>query len=414
MASISAADLAQEILHTCLRDGTWPSRALDALVERALDDSDLFTAKAATRALFSIVIERLGDLFEPELCDVYAKLFSHVIARALPTYDSAELFLRYRNIRRVRPFQGGEIERVYVLSRVTLGADIAVTSVAMNAAKQRFPEAEIYFVGPDKNAALFSDDVQVFPIPVAYGRSSLLRERILAALELKTVINETASIVIDPDSRLTQLGLIPICDDARYYFFESRGFGGTDDKSLSELTSEWLEETFGVPHAHAYLRPAPQMPIAEITVSLGVGENENKRLGDEFEHRLISFLLQTGRSVMLDRGAGAEEAERVNALADALGRPGNLHLHDGGYASFASHILQSKLYIGYDSAGQHVACAGEVPLVSIFAGHVSQRMFDRWRPTGSHAHVIRIEPEQGDDALGRACAAIAVAVGAEA
>ena len=34
-------------------------------------------------------------------------------------------------------------------------------------------------------------------------------------------------MVIDPDSRLTQLGLIPVCDDSRYFFFESRAFGGS-------------------------------------------------------------------------------------------------------------------------------------------------------------------------------------------
>ena len=62
------------------------------------------------------------------------------------------------------------------------------------------------------------------PFRVVYGRSSLLRERLLAALELQTIVDEPGTLVIDPDSRLTQLGLIPICDDARYFFFESRAF----------------------------------------------------------------------------------------------------------------------------------------------------------------------------------------------
>ena len=60
---------------------------------------------------------------------------------------------------------------------------------------------------------------------------------------------------------------------------------------------------------------------------------------------------------------GGEEAERVTALAQSLGNPERLHLHDGSYASFASHIVQSQLYVGYDSAGQHVAAAANVPLV---------------------------------------------------
>ena len=80
MASIPANELALEVLDACLRDGTWPARSLEDLIERALDEGDPFVAIAANRALFSIIIERLGDLFEPALCEVYARLFSHIIA----------------------------------------------------------------------------------------------------------------------------------------------------------------------------------------------------------------------------------------------------------------------------------------------------------------------------------------------
>lgn len=409
MASISAVELANEVLDGCLRDGTWPSRALDALIERALDQSEPFQARAATRAFFSIVIETLADLFEPSLCDVYAKLFSHVIARALPEYSAADLFVRYRAVRQIREFPGGEVHRAYILSRVTLGADVAVTSVAMNAVKQRFPEAEIAFVGPEKNAELFAADAQVVPVPVAYGRSSLLRERLAAAVELQTLVDEPGAIVIDPDSRLTQLGLVPICDDSRYYFFESRAFGGELPGTLPQLTAEWLHEVFEVGEVGPYVAPALQPKIAAITVSLGVGENANKRLEDPFELDLLSALLKCREPVLLDRGAGGEEAERVDQLAARLHGVGDLRLHNGPYSSFASHILQSRLYVGYDSAGQHVANAGNVPLVSVFAGFTCERMFQRWQPNGARAHVVRVDTENRSSALDRTIAAIEAA-----
>src|SRR5579884_1534828 len=244
LVSISANELAREILDACLNEGTWPARTLDALVERALDEDDSFRAVAATRALFAVLIERLADLFEPSLCDLYAQLFSYVISRALPEYDPAELLLRYHRIRQVRRFPGGEVRRVFVLSRVTLGADVAVTSVALDAAKQRFPSAEIYLVGPEKNAEMFAADPRIMPISVMYGRSSLLRDRLLAAAELQVAVDEPSAIVIDPDSRLTQLGLMPICDDSRYFFFESRALGGLTDSPLTQLVSEWLTEVF--------------------------------------------------------------------------------------------------------------------------------------------------------------------------
>ena len=412
MASIPASELAREILDACLKDGTWPTRALDDLITRALDEEDQFVSINATRALFGIVIEQLGDLFEPALCDVYARLFAHVIDRALPEYHADELLLRYRRVRQVRRFRGGEVQRVFVLSRVTLGADVAVTSVALAAAKERFPDAEICLVGPAKNAEMFAADARVFPIPVSYGRGSVLRERLLAAAELRSSVEELSSVVIDPDSRLTQLGLIPVCDDSRYFFFESRAYGGAMNAALPDLTAEWLSEVFDVPHLAPYVAPVVQPRLADIAVSLGVGENANKRIDDDFEFAVLHKLLSYGRTVVVDRGAGGEEAERVNALVANLGQPSLLHVHDGSYASFASHIAQSSLYLGYDSAGQHVAAAANVPLVSVFTGHVSERMFYRWRPATCTSHVVAVDSANRSTALERTLQAIEAAVAA--
>jgi ADP-heptose:LPS heptosyltransferase len=80
---------------------------------------------------------------------------------------------------------------------------------------------------------------------------------------------------------------------------------------------------------------------------------------------------------------------------------GLLAIHDGSYASFASHILQSDLYVGYDSAGQHVAAAGNVPLVSVFCGHASERMFSRWRPNTANSHVVAVDTTNQNTAIER-------------
>ena len=82
------------------------------------------------------------------------------------------------------------------------------------------------------------------------------------------------------------------------------------------------------------------------------------------------------------------------ALRDRLGYPDLLSLHHGSYASFASHIAQSRLYVGYDSAGQHVAFAAGVPLISAFAGYPCARMLSRWSPTGPTAKVIAVDPQE--------------------
>ena len=54
------------LLDYCLRGEQWP----DELLGRALAIDD-------GRAFLSIVVERLGDLFEPSLCETYDRLFTH-------------------------------------------------------------------------------------------------------------------------------------------------------------------------------------------------------------------------------------------------------------------------------------------------------------------------------------------------
>jgi ADP-heptose:LPS heptosyltransferase len=128
--------------------------------------------------------------------------------------------------------------------------------------------------------------------------------------------------------------------------------------------------------------------VGEISVSFGAGDNPKKRIDNEFEYEVLSALLGYGKSVVLDRGAGGEESDRIDALAQRLGPTPLLHLHTGSYASFASQVVQSDFYVGYDSAGQHVAAAAGVPLVSVFNGYISERMLARWMPRGSASRVI--------------------------
>jgi ADP-heptose:LPS heptosyltransferase len=267
-------------------------------------------------------------------------------------------------------------DRVYLLSRVTLGADVAVTGVLLDAAKRRYPDAEIVFVGPRKSYEMFEADPRVRHLEAPYARSGSLAERLRASAALWF----EDGIVIDPDSRLTQLGLIAVCNPDRYFFFESRSYGSDTNDRLPDLASRWAQQVFGVDSARAVLAPkAASGEPAEITVSLGIGENPSKRLSDDFERELISML--RGRSVLIDKGGTAEERARIDRSVLA-----GMRTHDGAFAPFAAEIARSRLYIGYDSAGGHVASACGVPQICIFEGAVSERFFERWKPRG---HVLR-------------------------
>jgi hypothetical protein len=363
LTSTSCEEAARAVLADCLA-----GRAPDRLPRELAD-------LACARALFGILAEGLGDRFEPALCDVYARLFS----QAIPGADLD----RYFRVRVPRPIAETP-RRVFVLSRITLGADIAVTSVIMDAACRRWPSAEVVFVGPYKNWELLGGP----HVPLAYRRDAYLD----VWRELQSIVGD--DLVLDPDSRLAQLGLLPVGREDRYHFFESRSYGRDSDLALSQLAARWMAD----PTARPTIDIQRRKPTGTIAVSLGVGENPAKRLPDPFEERLLA-LLAARAPLIVDRGAGGEEATRVERAVERAGV--KVEYWDGSFAGFVEHIAHSSLYVGYDSAGQHAAAALGVPLICIFAGFPTLRMFHRWRPVAPNATVIRVDDPNPDAVLDR-------------
>jgi hypothetical protein len=362
----SRTDACDELLARCLGGEDWPGGLLDRAI-----------AENSGRAFFSIVVERLGDLFEPRLCAVYDRLMADVVARAAPELKSR---LHSRDASGSAPAPKTAL-RVYILSRITLGADVAVTSVLIDAVKRRYPDAEILFAGPRKSYELFEADPRVRHFSTDYARAGSLAERLRASAQLWI----EDGIVIDPDSRLSQLGLISVCPEDRYFFFLSRSYGGEGLDRLPDLAARWAHEVFGVADAGPYIATREAcIPAADIAVSLGTGDNESKRIGGDFERELLHALADTGASMVVDKGGGPGEAVRVEQALlslNALER-GGARTHEGTFASFAALIRRSRLFVGYDSAGGHVASACGIPVISIAKGFANERMAARWKPTG--------------------------------
>ena len=390
MESISPARLATALLDDCLAGREPAAERVEWLTALALDEDEA-VALIASRSLFGTLVEGLADRFEPALCDAYANLFSRVAAQAVPGLDSAVLETRYQEVRRVRP-PAFEPADVYVRSRVTLGADIAVTSILMDAARQRFPTARLWFAGPRKAWELFEGSSWSF-LEVPYGRTALLRDRLGAFEPLRQALDRPGVLLLDPDSRLTQLGVLPVCAATAHHLFESRGFGGESGATLPALAREWVRRTLAIEGAEPWFHPrlSHALPGERVAaVSFGIGENPAKRVDDPFEEQTLRFLLDSGWQVLLDTGApGGEEDRRVRSTVARLGAAGQtIALHEGSFASFAAFIAGAGLYVGYDSAGQHVAAALDVPLVSIFGGFSCERMRQRWQPDGPGAKRI--------------------------
>ena len=331
---------------------------------------------------FRIIVEALADSFDPAQAQAYEDLMRAWIPPVTP----------------VQPVIPGHVEAVFVLSRVTLGADIKITSIILSAMKRRFPEAEIVLAGNRKSAELFSADSRISHLNADYPRTGPVTTRLQFAHDLRRQIDGPNRIVVDPDSRMTQLGLIPVCAPQHYFHFPSRtasslplpasAFPSRDREgavtNLTELAQNWLLETFG--EAGEAWIATPRVRIEgdapRAIVSLGVGDNETKRVHGDFETKLIRTLGEKFRTIWIDRGVGGVESARVTAAAETSGCIDRVRFWEGSFAGFASLISQSDLYAGYDSAGQHAAAATGTPLITIFAGAPSDRFRQRWSPQG--------------------------------
>lgn len=432
------------------------------LLTRLACHEDPEVAKHGIAALFGEIVEPLNDGFREHYCHAYDRMFTEVIQHAR-RYSACELLdhmLRRRGLSRARDLfrrkqrlledpldlsidERAGVQKVVVLSRVTIGADIAITSVVIDIADRLFPGARVVYMAPPANRHITAGHANVVHRSVSYRRQGHLPERLNAWLEVRDAVEQEIDglageeyVILDTDSRLTQLGLLPLGENDRYFFFPSRRYGGDGRRSLGVLTSRWMQHCFDVrltarPHIwlgdderewafvlDRHLRDTSERPI--VSVSFGVGGDERKRLGETFEVRLLQEFVCRGYRVFMTRGVGEEEVERSYRTTSSAAGSGLevAHLRKGRIAAglrgtdwdiatweadlgaFFSAIACSDLYVGYDSAGQHAAAALGVPTITVFCAASGRRHMQRWTPHGS-APVERVaieadEPEVDD------------------
>ena len=389
-----------------------PDADFDLIVEQATA-SDPHLAAAASKRLFRDLVEPLADRFEPQLSEQYRRFFVAVLDRL----DDRPGFERFNHRRarlasRVTSDAVPQVQRCLVLSRVTLGADVAVTSVVLDGLKTAFPGASLTFACGAKATALFRGDPRLSFLPIEYQRGGTLRSRLDAWVELSEQVERWAGadpegcIVVDPDSRLTQLGLLPVALTAvREISFDSRAHGEDGEESMGELTSRWVAETFGIGGALPYVAPSSEemksgrtlrgrAGIRVAAVNWGFGGNDAKRVSPGFESDVVLQLLRRGWRVVLDKGAGETESSAAQATAAAARHQGlaELEIFEGPLSGFAGVIAASDLFVGYDSAAMCPAAALGVPGIDVFRGAVSDRMRQRWSPWGRRpAGVLAVE-----------------------
>ena len=422
-----------------------------AIIGSLISDDDEKISESATKPLFEKAIEPLMDSFLPENRRAYDLLFIRLvdILRHFPSGKKLDGALdgmgcpteeamrkRAEKAREARPLtlDKKKIRKVFVLSRVTIGADIAVTSVVLKYLQSEMPDAEILFLAPKADAAqLFSFEgvvIEDLPYPRRGAFAGRLQSWIscVELLEKHTKgLSGSEFLIADPDSRITQLGLLPMTGSLENYLFfnpslSSDELEGGKAVSLAAAANAWLNKIFGKEksiHPSVNVRKEDAAFARKVfdvfsldgnqavAIKLGVGGNDTKRVGDEFELDLAREILTAGKTIIIDAPQKEKESVRADSIAAALEKEGiraarvmdvagqlssapaqkgaQVLLFNRARADlgrFAATMALCRQFISYNSMGQHLAGALGLDGVAVFAGCPSPRFTERWTPTG--------------------------------
>ncbi len=445
--------LAAIFMATVAKGQAAPLDLISLLSQMALGP-DPILAQEATSSLYAKIILPLCDDFSTRGVEISNRILITMIQtfcrhpegketrqllQDLQLTDQESFLNRHRQLIKPRPLPPTcrqAVKKVFILSRISLGADIAITSVIIARVKKALPQAQLFVVGPEHLGHLFySDDLH--HLDFSYQRDGSLLDKMKAWPRLYQLIGKETSgltpeeiLLFDPDTRLTQLGLLPLAALSSSHYLCTR-LDMEAELSLPAITNNWLDHILpDTPSCPPHFRINPKHlercrlfcqhlgpNTFKIVINLGVGNDDNKRLGDDFEKELIATLLMTKNTmIILDSGRGATEETRAKSLMAKMAKRGyntaelsegqltdakisfqhGLLRFTGKIDAMAGLIDSSDLFIGYDSCGQHVATATETPAIICFTGAANKRFLQRWQPNNHHGktttHIINNKP----------------------
>ena len=416
--------------------------AIDQLCEWSFSPEPL-VAKAATSAIFGTIIETLCDEFSDHGVRVANLVLIRILQfirtkpegaelnRLLSDFgfnDAVALLERYQRIRRVMPLseeQARSVKKILILSRVTAGADIAITNVVIHRLRQRFASAELVLIGPAHLAEVFASVDHCRHRNFLYKNDGSLFQKMSSWPRLLEIARDEQQgyhpeeiLLFDPDTRLSQLGLLPLAPDDRTCYFPSRASQAESlaSQNLSRLANQWLNQLLGEeltwkPNLvfqrkgegyHAFCQALHRQGCRlVVAINFGVGNDPRKKVHGSFEEDLIQALLARPNTiVILDTGRGLHKGQWIaNHLARAKTQnfpvvclsdseiisqtitfDHGLIIFNGSLGSLGKMIDAADCFIGYDSCGQHLAAATSTPSIIVFAGAPSTRFIQRWSP----------------------------------
>jgi ADP-heptose:LPS heptosyltransferase len=450
-----AKQIAGSFMDHYYQDGHYDAGYIDLICEMATFFQDKELSRAVSSAFFSVIIEELCDDYEDFQFEAYSKVMSQVISycRRIPAGEKIERYLnRFKlfcaedivnragriHTRKYRfEAKTKAVKQIYLLSRITVGADVAIVSVMIQRLSILFPDAQITLLGSLKLNEIFGGNSRLRIRHAAYVRGGGLLERLESWCDVVDMMDEETAadegqgvLVLDPDSRMTQLGVLPICEEENYLYFNSHNdLPSAGNPCMAELTNAWMDSVFGraefcypavwvdagvLDCAGNLTNSLRQSGCRRITaVNFGVGGNPRKRLGLEFEKKLICELLKEPQSVViLDEGFGPEELANSQAIIEAVKSAGyavgRVPFNHSSIENFSHGLLTAECtigqiaaligssdeFIGYDSACQHIAAALAVGPVTVFVGSNNPHFIRRWSACGNTScKVVHVDTQ---------------------
>src|SRR6056297_252587 len=169
-----ARQVALSFMDACLYCKRYEPFYIDLLCEMATSFEDAELNARVSGALFGIVVEGLCDEFEEMQVDIYDRVMCQIITfcRRLPRareMDQRLIGFGFTTpeslVGRVAAMRKSLLVRdvldkpkkILFLSRITIGADVAITSVLVQRFAEAFPEAELVLLGGGKLKGIFDE-----------------------------------------------------------------------------------------------------------------------------------------------------------------------------------------------------------------------------------------------------------------
>jgi len=428
--------IADSFLDNYYRDLTYNGDFLELLCQIATFRENPRIATYSSSVIFKTIIEKLCDSFEESDNHTYRQVMVQIVdfCRKLPfagqidrklsefgMFSAEELLERSKRLsmQPQKAFKGANAKKIFILSRVTIGADIAITSIIIRRLMEICPDATFVIIGNEKLSELFGANSRIKVINLVYSKKEMLFDKLMKWVHVVEIIEKESSgynkgdiVLIDPDSRLSQLGILPCIEEKYYYYWNSRlvapssgnvSFSVDTNRWLNSMITDdailepklWLKPQYKT-EAHQFVKYIRQSGAAKvIVVNFGVGGDTDKRVSLFFEQKILSHILSIDNvALLLDKGISREEETRADRLVKQLGGTevslsneasllgqcagAGLYTMKTSIGQISGLIEAADGYIGYDSACQHIAAAVNTNCITIFVTKKSVRFVNRW------------------------------------